>query len=197
MAMTLTSCGKKESSPRATNPNPNQTTSTSSSTGARKIDLSRIQISDAQVREVGAGLSIVNGVYKGDLDAVIPCTLTRPLDLKKGLSGSLPVIELSDVVAGSGGITKGRIQTFEINRNNRPQAIIGLSLANNNGQVVVAQKANYTDGADQTQCTQMLAESYNVVTKDNAPTKRVLNLVTVLEGDTMIKTTTVVDDTRI
>ncbi len=197
-ALTLVSCGKKETTPTAPQAKPSQTTNNSSSANARKIDLSRIQISNAQVREVRKGLSVVNGTFKGDLDAVIPCTLTRPIDLKMGLSGSLPIVQLTDVVAGSGGVTKGRIESFEIIRNNMHMGIIGLRLRDNNGKVIAAHQENYSDvDVEDTKCTQLLSESYQVQLKDNAPTKRVLNVVSVMEGDTLVKTTSLVDDTRI
>lgn len=196
MAMTLASCGKKESSPATLKAKPS--TTANATTSVRKLDLSKIQISNAQVREVRMGLSAVSGIYKGDLDAVIPCTLTKPIDMKKSLSGSLPIIQLTDVVAGSGGVTKGSIQSFEIQRNNRYQGIIGLSLANNAGEVVAAQKSRYNDvEADESKCTQMLSEMYQIHNKDNTPTKRVLNIVSIMEGNTLVKTTSIVDDTRI
>lgn len=197
VAISLVSCGKKQAT-TAPSAKPSETTNNSTASTARKIDLSRIDISNVQVREVGQGLSIVNGNYSGDLDAVIPCTLTRPIELKKSLSGSLPVIQLTNVQAGSGGITNGKIQSFEIQRNNRVQGIIGLSLSNNNGQVVVAQKNSYSDiNVDETQCTQILSEMYQMHNKDNTPTKRVLNIVSVMEGNSLVKTTSIVDESRI
>jgi hypothetical protein len=128
----------------------------------------------------------------------VPCDLTSPIDLKRSLGGSTPIVNLSDVVTVGGGITKGKISTFEIKRNNSAVSIIGLRLLDNAGKVVAAQNENYDDTkANPAKCTQMLTESYNMHNEDGTPTRRVLNIVSVYEGDVITKTTSIVDDTRI
>lgn len=197
VVLSMVGCGKKDSTSASAKPKPS-TTIENKVSNVRKIDLSKITILSAQTRELDKGLSEVTGIYKGAINSVIPCELSKPIDLKKTLSGTMPIISLQDVVTTNGGISKGKINSFEIKRNNSHQSIIGLSLADNSGKIVLGQSENYSDTkADPAKCTQMLTESYKMHNLDGSATKRTLNIVSVLEGDVTTKTTTIVDDTRI
>ncbi len=196
VVLSMVGCGKKEdSSPAASKPS---TTNQNQVNNARVIELSKIEILSAETRELAKGLSEVTGIYKGELNSVIPCSLTKPIELRDSLSGSTPIVNLIEVFTANSGIRNGKISTFEIKRNEKNQSIIGLNLSDSSGKVIAAHSNNYNDvSADPVKCTQMLTEKYKMHNPDGTSTRRMLNIVSVLEGDVITKTTTIVDDTRI
>lgn len=198
MILTMTGCGKKEETSPAASSKPITTTEQNQVKNVKLIELKNIEILSAQTRELDVGTSEVTGIYKGDINSVIPCLLTLPIDLKKSLSESMPIVNLTEVSSSGSGLVNGKISTFEIKRNNKNQSIIGLRLTDAQGKIILSQEENYVDvKADPAKCTQMLTERYEMHNADGKRTRRTLNIVSVLEGDIITKTTTIVDNSRI
>lgn len=198
----MVGCGKKnETSGGPGIPKPSTTTEQNNTVTSvtRPLELSKINIINAQTREINPGLSSIEGIYRGDIGSIIPCTLSNPIDLKRPLSGSLPLLSLNEVRIAGTSLSNASIQSFEIKRNNRHQAVTGIRLTDNNsGNELAAQKEHYSDiGVEGQQCTQILTETYKMQNNDGKETRRVLNIVSVYEGLSLIKTTTVLDETRI